>query len=271
SWKEFAEARKSRSLRLYTSKIGGDSFDIDEIVKAKRVDLMHVEDKELPQCLVSQPMGWKILSGSESQVQRMAHIQCPDLRRLILVDFKEKARLFDPNSFLSSIEAFTKITWFECHTDKFYMGHLNIIDDEREPVELPNEIWFMSEGNEIGDFPPWSEVPRLEHFEVDANLKFNFQGLPLEHPLKRIIVRHWSIDNISTWLDSSSMQHIRLLTSNLKFEVSLYGPSLALRTKEQEMDRLFAKAKENSVHLEVFVFDYQSKPIVSEYATKRLT
>ncbi|PVF93077.1 hypothetical protein CPB86DRAFT_819120 [Serendipita vermifera] len=326
SWREFVEARKCRSMDLCTSEIGQDSFDMNDLVKAERVDLI-VDDEELPQCFVIQPMGWKILSGPESQAKHMARIQCTNLRRFILVDLSGQIESFDANSFLSSIGMFTTITWFEYHVYKYENNGPIPVEGERELVKLPHiklliwhtrfpvyfpfdyvilpsvqhfiaismtkspthnvsmvlnmlkrcgrtlrSFYLLAEGggDEVGEFPPWSEVPHLEQFQVKANFEFNFHLLPPEHPLKRITVQHWSIDNISSWLDSPNMQYIRLLTKYMRFETSLYGPSLATQSKEQEMDRLFAKAKENDVYLDVFISDDRCNPIGSRYATKRL-
>jgi hypothetical protein len=128
-------------------------------------------------------------------------------------------------------------------------------------------IYFSEKGffHRIGIFPAWSELPKLEELALEINGEPVFDSLPPLHPLRRIVVQQWSVDVISSWLDSTNMRHIRLLNGSKEFETDLYGGSL---DNEAEMDRLFAKAKMRGISLEVSV--NQKKLAAPRIVTKRL-
>ncbi|PVF98414.1 hypothetical protein CPB86DRAFT_873418 [Serendipita vermifera] len=60
-------------------------------------------------------------------------------------------------------------------------------------------------------FPAWSEFPKLEELVMTQNWAFHFQPLPPDHPLKKLVAHHASLDAVPSMLDSINMQQIVLL------------------------------------------------------------
>jgi hypothetical protein len=63
-------------------------------------------------------------------------------------------------------------------------------------------------------FPQWSEFPKLEELAVTENWVFHFDPLSPDHPLRKIIAHHASLDAVSSMLDSPNMRQIVLLRSS---------------------------------------------------------
>ncbi|PVF93075.1 hypothetical protein CPB86DRAFT_877434 [Serendipita vermifera] len=100
-------------------------------------------------------------------------------------------------------------------------------------------------------FPLWSDFPHLGELMIESTFNFRFAPLPLSHPLRRIIVRQWSIDTISSWINSVNMRHIMLLDAMWNWDGKLCGISSNVFISRAKIVELMKMAKGRGIRLEV--------------------
>ncbi|KAG8833542.1 hypothetical protein FRC17_010513 [Serendipita sp. 399] len=109
------------------------------------------------------------------------------------------------------------------------------------------------------DFPDWTSVPHLEELAIDAPVVLKFPPLPLTHPLRVFAAQVWRIDDLLSWLDSDSLNTVRMLHAKKNDDGSLvsqhqmyvqWTQGLVREFSPAEMEALEAKAKLKGIVLQ---------------------
>ncbi|PVF98409.1 hypothetical protein CPB86DRAFT_797375 [Serendipita vermifera] len=159
SWQAFARSRRGRYFALKLDGRGELFQGIEGLPNARRVGLHHGVCQKLVEFPhLTQGFNWKIIEISQEDVQELALIPLPLLRRVQI----NSQRGFLLGPFLDGLSKFMDITWLEY--EAFNPRDFIPIDIQRAPIVLPNlqTLWFKLRGT----------------FEFSFQLPFRYLILP---------------------------------------------------------------------------------------------
>jgi hypothetical protein len=127
---------------------------------------------------------------------------------------------------------------------------INIITRYRRTLR---SVIFLAQcpADDFKEFPPWSDFPHLEELMLESTFKLHFPPLPPTHPLRKIIVRQWSIPAILSWINSINMRQIMLLDAIWNWDGKLCGRSSNVFMTAAEIGELKTRAKLRGILLQI--------------------
>ncbi|PVF93078.1 hypothetical protein CPB86DRAFT_790521 [Serendipita vermifera] len=175
-WQTFSQSRKARSLGLTRSKTGELLYNINEISKATRVNLISKNTGQ-PLDFSVRTMGWEIVVLSDAQIKTLANIRRPYLRRLILKNMTGNPESFDPNALLLSLRPFTSITWLEYYWHPTQSRHVPMMEGAK-PLELPSLQVLVCHFVSPVYFPfQHLLLPSLQHLSISSGTRIRRNSL----------------------------------------------------------------------------------------------